>query len=344
MKFLDLAILRVLGTLLVVFSHAFYMFTYGDYSLVESVSVDYIRCFIKEIIVRFNMPLFVAISGFIFAYQLKYKEDVKSKTFIAKKFKRLIIPYVVFAPITLLSIGSFFDFKLIDIVKPIGHLWFILMLFSIFLIVYPGRKIYNSYLLLALSFFALFVVSIIPVEPFGLNEMGGGNYLAVNDLKKYFMYFFVGAGLFNFQIVRFKIKNLLILSLILLSLIILLHFQAQSFFAAGRFTLYTICTSVQGITYVILLFLLSNVIVRNKGVQSVSASKVFMEFDKYSFGIYLFHVVILNSVWLWKPFHKLALSYPFLIGLCLFVGALILSFYLTKLTYHYKIGRKFIGA
>lgn len=195
-KYEELSFLRIFGTILVIFTHAFYVYTYGDLKYFNSDSVDYIRFLIEKIINSFNMPIFCAISGFLFAFQIKQKEKIRYSSFIKKKFKRLIIPYIAFAPITLLSVRGFLDFNLHKALMPIGHLWFLMMLFFTFVLVFPIKRSLTHPIHSLLILLIAFLLSAIPF-PSNINDMvGKDNILAINDLKIYLVTFIIGTTIF----------------------------------------------------------------------------------------------------------------------------------------------------
>ncbi len=101
----DIVILRSISILLVVFVHSFYIYNYGSLSDIDTIVIKIERFFNLDILNKFRMPMFIFISGFLFSF-LHYKKHKYPKfiDLFTNKFKRLLIPYWVFFPIT----GSLF--------------------------------------------------------------------------------------------------------------------------------------------------------------------------------------------------------------------------------------------
>lgn len=175
-RFEDIVVLRSAFTILVVFVHSFYVYNYGLLVDVESSFLSVERTVTSEFINKFMMPMFIFISGYLFSY-LHYKKHRYSKfiDLFRNKFKRLVLPYCVFLPITALSWGKL---KLsVDILLfPMGHLWFLLMLFWCFVITkiilemhLDKSKVSMFFLLLlfySLSFFSGYVKNILGLADF----------------------------------------------------------------------------------------------------------------------------------------------------------------------------------
>lgn len=129
--FNDITLLRIFATILVVISHCLYIYTYGPLSSLQVSDLTVYRWFVTEFIVKCNMPLFVFMSGFLLAYQYHNKKDFVNFSDLAiNKAKRLLLPYLVMLPLTVISLKGSLEFNLITWFCPIGHLWFLIMLFG----------------------------------------------------------------------------------------------------------------------------------------------------------------------------------------------------------------------
>lgn len=144
-------VLKVILTLMVVFAHASRMYDDGVYSPINSSSILHI---LTVVIYAFHMPAFFLLSGCIFGYQLDNGKYTKHGVFLANKFRSLIIPYLfigllLVAP-TMVFLGlteqSFLQYIWHGILlcKDNRHLWYILILFCIFVITIPLRKLLLS--------------------------------------------------------------------------------------------------------------------------------------------------------------------------------------------------------
>ena len=102
-----------------------------------------------KVIYTFHMPVFLFISGFLYAATFR---DVSFKSFITKKFKRLAIPYLVTSAIIitikLLTQGSarvdhpvtWWSYLKMFFLPEAGYfLWFAIALFMMFLIVFHAK-------------------------------------------------------------------------------------------------------------------------------------------------------------------------------------------------------------
>jgi surface polysaccharide O-acyltransferase-like enzyme len=157
---LDLSLLRVMVTILVVFDHAFYIFTYGQLSDLNISEIYPFTFIIKSLFAIVNMPIFVLISGYLFYKKYVYNQVPVSKTSILKKkASRLLLPYLAFAPIVLLSKGQLVSW-IYHPLQPIGHLWFLLMLFGVTAIYIPLISFQNSQKNRIFVFLIMLIISI----------------------------------------------------------------------------------------------------------------------------------------------------------------------------------------
>lgn len=130
-RLIDVVIIRSFAIVLVVAFHAYYMM------MVEGhfpKSMDLYRGMyfnINCLILQFRMPLFILISGYLFSHLENAKGKYPTlKALVSNKFKRLIIPLLVFATIFMVTTNDFnwrpyysWGYQ---------HLWFVSMLFWCF--------------------------------------------------------------------------------------------------------------------------------------------------------------------------------------------------------------------
>lgn len=180
----ELNIARGIGIFLVVLGHSFPDETFNNIFLLK---------YTHKFIFSFHMSLFFFLSGF-FAIKIYDICNLKEyKSFVIKKFRRLMVPYFV---ITLLAIPvkilmSKFALRPIGISKliidvffypwnnPIMFFWFIYTLFFIFILSSIFIKIPIKYMLLA-----TFILSLIPFKYVGLFNISG--------ILQYAVYFYLG--------------------------------------------------------------------------------------------------------------------------------------------------------
>lgn len=152
-------ILKVIAILMVVASHSTYYIIstkYGgiDYQqyLEQNMSLILYKFFDKtrEVLYYFHMPLFMALSGAFYYLQVQRDKWSCVLLIIKNKFKRLLIPFVVFTLLYVLPIKYFSNyFENTTIFKAVigqlflignSHLWYLYALFVIFIIAFFTLK------------------------------------------------------------------------------------------------------------------------------------------------------------------------------------------------------------
>ena len=88
----NIVFLRFLAILIVVFGHSIIIYDPGWAYFTTSVKSNFLMN-TKHIINVIQMPLYFAISGYVFYYTISKKSS--KLQLITNKFKRLIIPYIV---------------------------------------------------------------------------------------------------------------------------------------------------------------------------------------------------------------------------------------------------------
>ncbi len=232
-----------------------------------------------SLIYTFHMPLFMALSGALYVYD----KSESINTLARKKFKRLIVPFLVATSISVtikiisgyytnhglllnnIIIGDFF-------IQGNTHLWFLPTLFCEFLIFYLLKKCQlNQKLLLVIFVFFNVVASKIPIVLF---------YAVLRDA----LYFYVG---YLFENGREKYNRLntivcfwLHASLFILFLILKSLIEFDSLWGVAIRKVTTIIISLLGmIACYDLCTICSKKRIYHKLVQLI---------NKYSFGLYLY--------------------------------------------------------
>ncbi|EYE87687.1 hypothetical protein Q428_12050 [Fervidicella metallireducens AeB] len=144
------------------------------------------------------------------------------KGFILKKFKRLIVPYLMIGTLFMLPIkmvfyldnnrAPYFKRVLNEILlaKVPSHLWFILMLFNLFIIFYFVEKYLNKNNIVV-NIFILFIVSILSIKL--------PNIYQISQSLQYLLFFYIGYSFYKYRDVIISIKNKWILFFIVHSVI-----------------------------------------------------------------------------------------------------------------------------
>ena len=181
--------MRAFAILVVMFGHSIILYN-SSWNLYATNQVSPVLDKLKVIINTFQMPLFLAISGFCFYLSLSKREhwnDSEIWTEIRKKFVHLIIPFICVALLYMIPIRKFCNYGNwigknyisvaieVFIGRDSGHLWFLPTLFYIFVICYIVLSKISSVkfdaLFLLTSFACMIVSSRVPVLLFA-------NYLA----------------------------------------------------------------------------------------------------------------------------------------------------------------------
>ena len=127
-----ISFLRVVAMTMVVLFHclAYYSDSIWQYADPDVSGYGIFARFLNVI----DMPMFVFISGFLYAYlreaKGKYKDNM---AFLRNKARRLMVPYLFWGVVLLLL---FPDKHASDMLTGISHLWFLLMLFGLFLLIH----------------------------------------------------------------------------------------------------------------------------------------------------------------------------------------------------------------
>ena len=188
-KITYISLLQIIGPLFVVLGHSL--------NGLEATGAWYI--FSKEWIYIFHMPLFFLVSG----YLLSFKGYLGKRTygqFILGKFKRLLIPYLVwnllfwmpkFFAQNYISDGA--SLNMVDALKAFvfprqnvwGHTWFLMGLFIVYLATPLFQKIFQAKKAW-ISTSAVIVCIVLYVLPINTE------FLALSDLHKDLLFFVIG--------------------------------------------------------------------------------------------------------------------------------------------------------
>tara|TARA_Y100000588_G_C14256992_1_gene925895 strand:- start:2189 stop:3193 length:1005 start_codon:yes stop_codon:yes gene_type:complete len=180
-------VLRAVGISLVVLRHSFSPYRgswdvskFYDYSL----TVDYIGSYISTI----SMPLFVFISGYIYYFLKAYLGKYSNyKILFKKKSRRLIVPYIILAPIYIYFFLDFESLKtfLAHLWTDSGHLWFLLMMYIMFLLYYKFENfLINNNIIIGILIGAFLYIISTPLIAY--------NFQPIGRVSRYFIFFLLG--------------------------------------------------------------------------------------------------------------------------------------------------------
>lgn len=299
---------KIIATLLVVLAHITRMYT-GEGVITPSNSSSFLH-FLTDFIYSFHMQLFTAISGAVYYYSKYKKQKYKySKTFILNKAKRLILPYFAFGILYVAPVMTGFHFTERRIFEYIfhgiilsldsRHLWYLMMLFGIFILFGLGAHLIEKYPVLI---FFLFLILSITAGHFP-------GYFQVNNICKFLIYFYIG---FCYEKIRDRMNfhwSLCIISFILLSAL------NYTLWIGINVYLIRFLAAVSGMVFV---YTLSGLFCR----PSITSSRLYTLLRRNSFGIYLFHPMIIYILFFFTGQMNIP---PLLLTLISFVVSLLAS-------------------
>lgn len=284
----ELSILRGVAILLVLLGHSIILFP------INLKNVTWCS-YLYQYIYFFHMPLFFIIAGFCYSKKNNYKD------YFISKFKRILIPYLVFSildlvPRHLLPQLINGNKSIYDDIKSIifngGQYWFLYVLFILF-ILFPiiekvlDNKIYSSFIILFLIIISSFDVS---------------KLFSLNQVFNYLFYFIIG-NLFK-RIYADKYKN--IMSKWNISLLTIITFIAIGLLPKNHVTDIIKAISGSVMAYSIVVF------IKNKTINSTLRN-----FGDFSLQLYLLNgfmlvparVIVVNLLHIKNPLFIIALIF-----------------------------------
>lgn len=282
-----------------------------------------------RVIYSFHMPAFIFISGFIYSYLRIYCKKYSGPIhFIRNKCQRLLIPFVsisilwMYPIMRLLRIWdySFFDwfFHTFLTLKDTYHLWFLIVLFILFAIrrlleaLIPSNKTHLLPLLLPL----LFILSIVGATinlPFPFPSV-----------LIYLFYFELGCFAGSKKNIFFSFTDntfTLIIAPCLFLLLFLMHQLSATFLneliprilypicaTAGIIALFSICRKIESRTH-------------------IESKRIFNRILRNSYGIYLFHPMIIYTIYTLLQNTPIP---PSILILCTLTLSSFMSYYITE--------------
>ena len=330
----DIVILRAISIILVVFVHCYYIYNYGILSDIETVDLTNLRIINLDILGRFRMPMFIFISGFLFSF-LHYEKHKYPKftDLLSNKFKRLLIPYCVFFPVTAWSLGLFEQDSHINILYPIGHLWFLLMLFWCFIFtkMIISCKIDNKYfigMIIVLAYIFAFISHLFP------------DILGLNDFANKYIYFFVGFICYKYDNIL-KLRNTSKLRICFLMLgAIVFQLCCIILYSSSHTTWMRLISPATSLLIVLSCYALVNRLLNSR---IIANKPIFEKINKCSYGIYVSHPWIIDFITSKSEIILVAKVYTMIFLLLLFAVVLVLSVTFTRLLLTCKVGRFLIG-
>lgn len=141
----EVVFIRLLLIVLLVLYHSFALYC-GGWEPLPNQEMIPAYWWIGKAAYSFMLPAFVFISGYVYGFQVRTKgvQILTFKKTVYGKFKRLIIPSIVFSLLYLLVLGDItqpITTTLYGLINGVGHMWFLPMLFWCFVCVFIIEKL-----------------------------------------------------------------------------------------------------------------------------------------------------------------------------------------------------------
>lgn len=294
-RLLEADVLRPVAVLLVVLLHSFTIY-WGKWTPPEGfVQFDPYK-WIAASSFSFTMELFVLLSGYVFGYQLLVlRKDFTISSLAKNKFKRLIVPSLIFGVVYALIFYQQRTFlkAAYAVVKGAGHLWFLPMLFWCFIfsfMLYKAEIKEKSKFIILLACVAMSAVSF---------------PLRIDKALYYLFFFYLGLKMIqNQDLCRKLCMNryvLLSAAIVWLSAFISYEIYVPGLMISANDGIFETAVKVLNKYWVFLysfsgtmfFFLLAFRLMQNR--TSVPSYVLFL--SSVSFGIYLFHQIIIEVLY-----------------------------------------------
>lgn len=336
----DVVVIRSIAIVMVVAYHAYGMMYWDGHFPEMAEKYKDLYLIINQYVLNFRMPLFLFISGFLFSFLESEKSKYPTFTALVKnKFKRLIIPYLIFTTIYMLTTGMGFNLKIL-LSGWLAHLWFIATLFWCFIftrlsVLIPyGRTLWFKCALLTISFILLFPD--LPIIGF----------LGIQELPEWFFWFYLGYVISPHREQLFRYLNKRKVWLFVLTAVYTLGLVYTTTLTGNEGENSWVAYPGQ-VSIVLLVWYITNYAIRNSS-KAWYENRIFKELNRTSYGIYVLHywlqvLIVSTSVKQVLHLDELAANHIYAFPFMLFLTTLLLSYIGARLLLKTAIGRFLIG-
>lgn len=282
--------LRAIAILTVVIGHSIIIYSSEWNMMQTSVECPFFDS-LKHIINLYQMQLYFFISGFLMYGTLQ--KNVSFNQFLKDKVRRILVPYFFVGllwmiPVkTLINISDFsikqLFSQIINLIDGVsnGHLWFLYSLFTIFLFFfiansavlrvsqYKEKYLSNKKVLYYMSGGGKFVILIMFLGLIVLSNYIGTNYFSIISTMQFIIWFYIGL------LVKSSNRNTCLFVLILFALLVIMVMPSFVYGLIIVLTLYFFVPNIE--------------------------NKFMSFFDKYSYGLYLFHSPLIYIAYTYAP-------------------------------------------
>ena len=335
--------LRVFASIAVIFLHVAAQNWYD----VRLDTFEWNTFNIYDSLVRWAVPIFVMMSGVLFL-----NKDKPIKEIYKKNILHIAIAFVFWSVTYSLIYHFQFNTSLkqfvLTTIKGQGHMWYLLMIIGIYMIV-PFLKMivdnekYMKYFLILALIFAFIVPQGISIISIRYKELGAAFNNVIKNLNLhlvmgYSFYFILGYYLNKIKLS--KTTNRIIYGLGILGFIstaVFTYFVSRwsNTYNALFYEYFSVTVLLESIAIFVLI---KNIFVKHS--ISEKTKNFIYKLSKYSFGIYLVHMLIVTEL---KEFWINTLSFnPILSVPALTLCVLVISFIISLILNHIPVVKKYI--
>ena len=329
-KLYDVIVLRFVAIIIVVAFHAYGMM-YADTHFPALKHIYYRLYFTWNqcVIVNVAMPMFVFVSGYLFAFLWRKGKYQNFWELVKNKAKRVLLPYFIFGLVMMATTNNFHPFTLLY--GNYWHLWFLPMLFWCFVVAFFLNKYFISLKAQITIACISFILSLFPCFIPRL--------LGVQGVSIWFCWFYLGIIIYNY-----KEKLILCIAKFRLEYILFIAYLVITIYKPTAYADVYWYNVIAQICIVVVLWYWVNKIDWHK----IKLMQPIVSISNFSYGIYIFHnwiqmYLISSTAQRLLPLEKWAAEHTIVFPLCFFLLSFGISYGLTRLLLKTRIGRFLIG-
>ena len=333
-------VIRAVAAVIVVFFHAYCMM-YAPTHFPDTIEIYREKYYwFNSICLWFHMPIFIFVSGGVYGYLYTTKGKYREFwPFVKSKIQRLLVPYVVFAVIFMLTTNAWNWSGLYS--GAYSHLWFLSMLFWCFVTICIVNRlnlhgIWFKVIILLLSFYFLC---------YGRCTW---NFFGVTGMYRWVFWFYLGFVVYsNREEVYNWIKRKVVLVFMLPILYGICMWYMITFVGTYGDEYKCFISEIGFTCAVIWIWFMLCWLVEKFGA-GWTQCRLIKELSTCSFGIYIFHnwvepFMISRTVQRLLPLADWAANHTVLFPLIFSLLALLISYVMTKMVLMTRLGRALIG-
>lgn len=330
--FTDIAVLRSLSVIAVVFFHTYGMMYAKDHFPDTQLVYHSIYYFVNQcVLMNIAMPIFIFISGFLFYRQISSGRYKSFREVLQKKTLHILVPYFVFGLAMMATTDNFHPLKLLN--GNYWHLWFLPMIYWCFILGFATYRLWKRGLAGRLTILAIFFIT-------ASFDQFLPNILGIQYITNHFCWFIFGGTISTYKVQTINIiKRYWLVIPFLLTYLVITIFQPVPY---GETSWYLVLSQI---SIIIFIWYTINKICENSHMSKLLLPLVHL--SEYSYGIYIFHnwiAIYLISSTAQRFFHLTDFTgHTILFPLCFFICTLVLSFIVSKVLLTTKAGKFLIG-